>query len=796
MAGGSSTSIEAGEARFPDDRRTPSVVVRPFAAGVPPRGRLTIHASLVSCRFASRGRLRLLPTKTQMALSSLHYSWQMNRIGGPSSGAGLTGIFRVDTDAVLQHAASTSSLIADAPIVTSPLLAPSRSLAPAHSQIKAATPTPDKHLPSSKLSQLTPPSVTEGRHVRLLGCSGHGDGSESVGVGSSVTGDALRSDDVPMHTPIGNESSRVGTGTPLSMSGLSRLLQGIIENPPSDTLPRRYPEAPTNPRLTHYSIYLHKLLVWGHGLPCWKPMVIIPGDVGTFTESGGFCKLFNLWEEDDTMNYHRGVNHPLPLPTQTTEIFNGDGIILSHGIQCTTERLHDGRIEYRFDCHNPSGNNPSGAILVMNCPAQSVELDDPRALEQYLESNAKTVFRRASKKVRVGEKLPLFIITGAVRTDAWAIAAYQQGDLDGQSPTGKTLRLELFPGNEGQTRTPSYRWVESGCAETSCGTSDEGIKDQAVFLRGFKLQFSPQFVKRAQEGDAEEQTDSVPPADGQGCDAAEDNLQAEDNVASPRPHRPEVDADDIGQSQTALAMAEDSQDQNPTGVSVPSEDIDTLSLPAATVTQDQTESEREEEGERTRYCTSWPEDPRTRGSPSRAFEVDRGAAYADSTPRKILGTVDDVDALEEYAANHAETFFQRVGHILRIGTELSLTIVTGTVETDGWEKAALTQREGTSVIHLNEQRSLCPRQLGRGESHRYNWLVGVAGKGRARASGSSQEDQTVPSRFPDSTGQRPVELTAESQGSEVAEVSGNAGRFRVGNAMKGGASPLSSVTGG
>ncbi|KAF6741040.1 hypothetical protein DFP72DRAFT_342991 [Ephemerocybe angulata] len=59
--------------------------------------------------------------------------------------------------------------------------------------------------------------------------------------------------------------------------------------------------------LTTPEIYTTSLLGSGKGLACWQPHPnppyagetgIVPGDVGTFDAEDGFCKIFNLWDDE------------------------------------------------------------------------------------------------------------------------------------------------------------------------------------------------------------------------------------------------------------------------------------------------------------------------------------------------------------------------------------------------------------------------------------------------------------------------------------------------------------------
>jgi hypothetical protein len=57
-------------------------------------------------------------------------------------------------------------------------------------------------------------------------------------------------------------------------------------------------------------VYVHTLLQERLGLPCWEPRPsdmenyptgVLPGDVGTYTIEGGFERLFNVFEDKETL---------------------------------------------------------------------------------------------------------------------------------------------------------------------------------------------------------------------------------------------------------------------------------------------------------------------------------------------------------------------------------------------------------------------------------------------------------------------------------------------------------------
>ncbi|RXW25344.1 hypothetical protein EST38_g477 [Candolleomyces aberdarensis] len=71
---------------------------------------------------------------------------------------------------------------------------------------------------------------------------------------------------------------------------------------------------------TNTEIYTRLMLNCDEGLPCWRPRPldgthgIIPGDVGRFTLTNGFQKLFNIWDEEYAGSWH--------APIKTTQLIS------------------------------------------------------------------------------------------------------------------------------------------------------------------------------------------------------------------------------------------------------------------------------------------------------------------------------------------------------------------------------------------------------------------------------------------------------------------------------------------
>jgi hypothetical protein len=74
------------------------------------------------------------------------------------------------------------------------------------------------------------------------------------------------------------------------------------------------------------------MLASGNGLACWQPRPqapikdgegVIPGDVGIFSVQEGFQKLFNIWDDEDSMRrtaITQAYRAPYNVPTKIGNI--------------------------------------------------------------------------------------------------------------------------------------------------------------------------------------------------------------------------------------------------------------------------------------------------------------------------------------------------------------------------------------------------------------------------------------------------------------------------------------------
>ncbi|TEB26703.1 hypothetical protein FA13DRAFT_1713058 [Coprinellus micaceus] len=235
----------------------------------------------------------------------------------------------------------------------------------------------------------------------------------------------------------------------------------------------------------HYpEIYVPTLLSSEHGPPCWKPEPyqpdlhqggVVPGNVGIYMLGGHFKTIFNLWQEKELIqefakkwnkgqfwDFERRVN----------------------------KQPHKGITVHEFSCPSTS----AGTILTILSSADLKAINNNKVMQVYILQHAETIFRLADCRHPIGDGESLYIITGCIKSDVWAMAAYDR------SPDKREQVLELGRTAAQVPDMPSgsYQWT---CrpAYSSCWIGDSstnGLKNQTLFLQGFRLAFSRPFYKR------------------------------------------------------------------------------------------------------------------------------------------------------------------------------------------------------------------------------------------------------------------------------------------------------------
>ncbi|KAF5329186.1 hypothetical protein D9611_013196 [Ephemerocybe angulata] len=248
-------------------------------------------------------------------------------------------------------------------------------------------------------------------------------------------------------------------------------------------------------------IYVGSMLSSGMGLACWntKPHAgaVGPalGDVGTFSAQDGFIKIFNLWDDEESIrktarttgigNYYR----PTPMRTKRTiqgRSKRGD-IVKSLGIRGNVVYKPDFSDIKNFEIHSTSER---GAALLLTSDADQEDLDGRQRLRKHILDYPELFYRHADAIQGIGQEESLYIITGSVKSDSCALAAFV-GEPTAPDEPAVILANSTRPGQH----ISSWVWTNQGTANTQLSecSSLDGEKDQTLFLRGFKLDFSSSF---------------------------------------------------------------------------------------------------------------------------------------------------------------------------------------------------------------------------------------------------------------------------------------------------------------
>ncbi|RXW15142.1 hypothetical protein EST38_g10713 [Candolleomyces aberdarensis] len=147
---------------------------------------------------------------------------------------------------------------------------------------------------------------------------------------------------------------------------------------------------------------------------------------------------------------------------------------------------------FEFQC-----NAEDGAVLACTTSADLEELNNTVALKRFLVQHAGVIYRKGSNVMPLGEDESLYVVTGCIKSDGWGIAAYQD------AMAGDILKLsKRFAKDNSNNKSKIYDWVDRGTAEARLWPNtvkEAGLhngKTHSLFLRGFKLAFSPAFRAR------------------------------------------------------------------------------------------------------------------------------------------------------------------------------------------------------------------------------------------------------------------------------------------------------------
>ncbi|KAJ2927970.1 hypothetical protein H1R20_g9139, partial [Candolleomyces eurysporus] len=148
---------------------------------------------------------------------------------------------------------------------------------------------------------------------------------------------------------------------------------------------------------------------------------VTPGDVGILNPVNGFQKIFNIWDGEALRDLvPPGSRYQAP-PREIRihpELREGDTVV--DGILSVVRKTPSGYISaFEFQCCKQPG-----AVLVCTSSADLEELVDPVALQDFIFQHAGLIYQRANSIQRVADQDSLYIVTGCIKSDSWAIAAY------------------------------------------------------------------------------------------------------------------------------------------------------------------------------------------------------------------------------------------------------------------------------------------------------------------------------------------------------------------------------------
>ncbi|TEB19417.1 hypothetical protein FA13DRAFT_374417 [Coprinellus micaceus] len=162
-------------------------------------------------------------------------------------------------------------------------------------------------------------------------------------------------------------------------------------------------------------------------------------------------------------------------------LFEGDAVV--HGASSEISWMEDGMEikSFEFECRSSQG-----AVLAITSPTELQELTDFTALREHIVRNAELLYRHANSICRIADTEALYVITGCIKSESWALAAFN----DPTTSPADTLKLVKRQGIN-RHGNGEFVWTRRGTSEARVGKSRAaGACDQSLFLRGFKLDFS------------------------------------------------------------------------------------------------------------------------------------------------------------------------------------------------------------------------------------------------------------------------------------------------------------------
>ena len=242
------------------------------------------------------------------------------------------------------------------------------------------------------------------------------------------------------------------------------------------------------------------------------------GDVGIFTENGGFDFLFNICvPRDDPINPGKLPENFIPIspPLDPTDIrkfaeFSPGSYLASSSVaeSRTTESLY---VLVYSNFLNLSINVLSslvfessaseGAILTMPEGAYSEDLSNSLRLRQYIATHAEDWYKFVNgPRGREAQNGDLHVVVGCDKTTSWGMATFANSSLSQET----NFRLKFSALGEQQSERNAgekYMWEHSGVAEVRVGpgrgeneelgeTESNRLQNQCLFLRTLNVTLS------------------------------------------------------------------------------------------------------------------------------------------------------------------------------------------------------------------------------------------------------------------------------------------------------------------
>ncbi|KAH6916271.1 hypothetical protein BKA70DRAFT_483121 [Coprinopsis sp. MPI-PUGE-AT-0042] len=236
-------------------------------------------------------------------------------------------------------------------------------------------------------------------------------------------------------------------------------------------------------------VYERSLLPKGHGFPLFNPRPLERpvrfGDFGILGQDG-FDSFGNLFDPKDQQEF--SIDRP-PQPNlkhQPEKLH--EGLVISAGVG-DVRRLADAdtKATNRLELHC---REPLGAALVLTSSGdlETLTTTSGNQLREYLRRHGTQLIIRLRQKYYLQPGQSLYVVTGTIKSDSWAIAVHTSPMREGYDQMVLTRREGMLG-----APFPTHEWTRLGSADARCEASKvidadgRRIKDQCLFLRGFLL---------------------------------------------------------------------------------------------------------------------------------------------------------------------------------------------------------------------------------------------------------------------------------------------------------------------